>query len=102
MTIGLRESSLRKESAIKNCHKFFSKKHTSSLKDIKWTERLADKSEKYTLCMFLEVIRIKRIPGPRHLYMLYQVNLRDGPLENFWARRRGEEKYKKKIRVREN
>ena len=30
------------------------------------------------------------------LVLLYQVNLRDGPLENFWARGRGEEKYKKK------
>ena len=71
----LPESLLRKESANhKNCHKFFSKKYTSSLKYMKRTEF---SWEVHTLYVFRSK-HIKRISGLRHLYYCTRSKLRNG------------------------
>ena len=62
--IGLRESSLC-YGALKVVTNSFPK-NTLQVPSILKRQKSADKSEKYTLCMFLEVNRIKG--GPRHLY----------------------------------
>ena len=66
----------RKESSIKkNCHKLFSKKTDFKFQVYKKDRsQLLKTSEKYTLYMFLEVNRIKRISGPRHLYYCTKSN----------------------------
>ena len=64
MTIGLRKSSLC-YGALKVVTNSFPK-NTLQVPSILKRQKSAEKSEKYTLCMFLEVNRIKG--GPRHLY----------------------------------
>ena len=59
------------EKCYKNCNKFFSKKCTLQVSSI-WKGQKS--AEKYTLCMFLEVNRIKRISGPWHLYYCTRSN----------------------------
>ena len=73
----LHESSLRKESAIKNCHKFFPKKYALSFKYIKRTEVSWEVWEVHTL--WLAVFRSQQDnknfrPCPRHLYYCTRSN----------------------------
>ena len=71
----LNESSLRKESAIKNCPKFFSKKYTSSFKYIKRTEVSWEVWEHtLELAVFRSQQDKKNFRSTTHV-LLYQVKL---------------------------